>query len=69
MNGAGKYDDACTQAHEATQAQSTVLIVVGGEHGHGFSAISRDIDFEQKIPQVLRDIADAIERDNRQGNN
>ena len=35
--GPGKYDDAATKAREETKARGVALIVIGGEHGHGFA--------------------------------
>ncbi len=35
--GAGKYDDVCTVAREATQGDATLLIVLNGNKGDGFA--------------------------------
>lgn len=61
--GPGKYDEACTQALEATGAQSVILIVIGGKEGHGFSCHSTDPDFETQIPMLLYRTAESIEED------
>lgn len=37
MNGPGKYDEHATRVREETGAQSVVVIVIGGNKGHGFS--------------------------------
>jgi len=61
--GPGKYDDLCTRVRKQTQARGGVLlIVVDGEQGSGFSA---QLTMEQTllIPQILRDVAERIERD------
>ena len=36
--GPGKYDAACTEIRERLHATGIILIVIGGEHGNGFSA-------------------------------
>jgi hypothetical protein len=33
----GKYDDLCTYVREQTKADGVVVIVVGGDKGHGFA--------------------------------
>lgn len=62
--GAGKYDEACTAAREATRGQAVALIVVAGRRGSGFSVQCDDRQFLQVLPDVLRVMADQIEADN-----
>jgi len=62
MTGAGKYDDLCTQAREAAQAEGAILIVMGGNKGQGFSA-QLPLHLIAVVPQMLRHVADEIEAD------
>lgn len=62
VTGPGKYDDACTAARESTKALGCILIVVGGEHGDGFSA-QLTMEMMENIPRGLRALADQIEAD------
>jgi hypothetical protein len=64
--GPGKYDDACTAVRVATQARGTVLIVIGGHSGSGFSA-QGEAHLLIQLPAMLRHMADQIERDNNSG--
>jgi len=63
MNGPGKYDALCTAAREQARAVGCVLIVFGGEHGHGFAVQAPGI-VAGKLPEMLRIMADNIERTN-----
>jgi hypothetical protein len=67
MTGPGKYDDICTRAREDAIAGCALLIILDGEHGHGFSAQFTDPSYVQRLPAILRDIAKQIERDAQQG--
>jgi len=60
--GPGKYNEACTVARLATEAQVAVLIVLGGKHGSGFSLQADSEDAVALLPDVLRQLADEIER-------
>ena len=59
--GAGKYDKECMAAMTTTEANTVVLVVLGGNRGHGFSITSVDTGIEQKLPSLLRQLADSIE--------
>jgi hypothetical protein len=61
MIGAGKYDEACTKARQETKAAGVILVVIGGEHGHGFSA-QIPPPLIRTVPNILRSIADQIEK-------
>ncbi len=61
--GPGKYDDACTEAREMTAADLVLLVVMGGASGHGFSVQCVDPIMLQQVPELLRLIADQIEKD------
>lgn len=62
MIGPGKYDALATAAREAAKARGVILIVFGGDKGSGFSA-QLDALGTLSIPQILREIADEIERE------
>ena len=66
MIGAGKYDELCTQARLGAKAKGAILIVLGGEHGNGFSG-----QFEAgvcvNLPSILREVAGQIEADLAKG--
>jgi hypothetical protein len=66
--GPGKYDNACTVARETTNAAAVILIVVGGELGHGFS-IQGERGIVSRLPSMLREIASQIEKASDKGGN
>ena len=64
--GGGRYGEYPEDILKETKAGTVVLIVIGGDKGHGFSIASRDPLFDQKLPHLLRYIADDIEHQNSQ---
>lgn len=60
-NGPGKYDPECTQALLSTKAVATVLVVIGGDRGNGFSVTSTDPEAIKKLSALLRMMADQID--------
>ena len=64
--GGGKYGEYPEEILKETKAGTVVLIVIGGDKGHGFSIASRDFLLDQKLPRLLRYIADDIEHQNLQ---
>lgn len=60
LHNPGKYDDACTVARESTGAVATLLIVIGGEHGNGFSVQTLEPDLLPVIPTMLEVVAAGI---------
>ncbi len=60
--GPGKYDNACTVARELTGADAVVLIVLGGEHGAGFSVQTVNPALCAALPSLLEDLAQQIRR-------
>lgn len=62
-HGPGKYDDEATMVRERTAAEAVVVVVVGGLRGHGFSTQSSDPQMLARLPALLRQIADQIEKD------
>ena len=65
--GSGKYGKLAVIVQELTQAKAVVIAVVDGDMGHGFEVISSIPNFDSKVPQLLRSMADEIEKD--QGSN
>lgn len=64
LNGPGKYDNECASVIESTQAAMALVIVIGGNKGHGFSVKAESSIGEtliKNIPATLRRIADDIE--------
>lgn len=60
--GPGIYDHECEVARKATGADTTVLIIVGGMKGSGFS-IQSNPGFLNRLPGLLRQMANDIEKD------
>jgi hypothetical protein len=67
MTGPGKYDDICTKALLGAQAECALLIILDGEHGHGFSVQFTDPSYVKSLPVILRDVAEQIEHEAKQG--
>lgn len=69
--GPGKYDDLATYCMEQTNADAVMVIVIGGNRGHGMSGKEKPIDFDiamrpvstlkRVVPSVLRVVAKNIE--------
>lgn len=60
--GPGKYDDLCTEAREKSGGLGAILIILEGEKGFGFS-VQIPIHLMSLLPELLRDMADTIEKD------
>lgn len=60
--GPGKYDDVCTQARASADAQGTVLIVINGRLGHGFS-VQADYTTILRLPDLLEELARQLRAD------
>jgi hypothetical protein len=63
MMGEGKYDDVCGRVMTDTDADGVLLIIINGVRGQGFSMKTTDRTLEQKLPALLRFVADQIEYD------
>jgi len=61
--GAGKYDYEATMVRLSTKAVGVMVIVFGGDRGHGFSMQSDNPKFLKAVPDILRSMADQIEQD------
>lgn len=59
----GKYDEEGERVLVKFRAAATVLIVLGGVMGPGFSVSAIDPLIISEIPKLLRKVADAIEGD------
>jgi hypothetical protein len=64
--GEGKYDAICTYARQETNADAAAVLIVGGDHGEGFS-VQGDVIFLRCLPDLLRHMADQIEQDVNRG--
>lgn len=67
MIGAGVYDKECTGVMVSTNAAGCILIVLGGDRGHGFSATFINPQMVKGLPEALREVADKIEADQENG--
>ena len=62
----GNYDDQAEQLLKETQAAAVVLMVLAGVKGHGFSVSGLEGNRDSivvRIPDLLRHMADAIQKD------
>jgi hypothetical protein len=57
--GPGKYDDLCTELRAKTKAAGTIVIVIGGERGSGFSC-QADWQTTLRLPEILESMAAQI---------
>lgn len=60
--GAGVYDKECTAARVATGAKGTVLLVLNGNKGSGFSVQTNCLTMALQLPDQLESIAAEIRR-------
>jgi hypothetical protein len=58
--GKGKYDGACTAVRLATHARATLLIVIEGDRGTGFSLQTTDPHILGAVPNLLEETARQI---------
>jgi len=61
--GPGKYDAEATAARESAQAGAVVLLVLDGVHGSGFSVQVISPGVLERLPGLLRSMADEIQAD------
>lgn len=69
MTGPGVYDSECTLVRESAQAEVVIVIIRHGDRGDGFSVQATSALALRAIPQVLRALADEIERDMKRAAN
>lgn len=60
--GEGKYDDLCTLVRERAKAHGAIVLVLGGEHGSGFS-VQADLATQVALPDLLETMASMIRAD------
>jgi hypothetical protein len=60
--GPGKYDDLCTLVREKAKAAGAIVLVFGGEYGHGFSCQADPVT-TATLPDLLERIAADIRKD------
>jgi hypothetical protein len=55
----GKYDYLCTVASQCADAEGTILIIINGNHGSGFS-VQASADIIGRLPELLEDVSKKI---------
>lgn len=61
----GKYDDLAIKLIFETKAAAAIVLIVGGDKGHGMSVAAADLKALEALPIMLRELADGIERDSK----
>lgn len=67
--GPGIYDDLCTYVRQQSQGTLTIVLVVDGARGSGFS-VQGPPRLHDSVPEMLEDMARAIramQQDQQQG--
>lgn len=59
MLGKGSYDKEHDDVHKLTGATSSILIVLNGYEGHGFS-VKATQNHIKALPHLLREVADKL---------
>lgn len=62
--GGGRYEATCASVHQSTQGRATLVIVVDGVNGTGFS-VKAEAGILEKLPDFLRLTADSMDADRR----
>jgi len=62
--GVGHYDDQATVTRILTEADGVIVMVFGGKRGDGFSLQTADPDLDKRLPDILRYLANEIEKEN-----
>lgn len=58
--GRGRYDALCSIVHSEMQADLTILMVVNGHMGDGFSVNCNDPEMVKDVPALLETLAGRI---------
>jgi hypothetical protein len=58
----GRFDMVCSSVQQSTEAKCAAVIVIGGECGSGYS-IAGSFDAQLLLPDILRKMADVLERE------
>ena len=59
-DGKGKYDDLCEFSLIQAEAKLSALIILGGNHGSGFSASAVDPKYFPMLADILQQLIDEI---------
>jgi hypothetical protein len=59
--GPGKYTAECARARIQAQADTAILLILGGRLGNGFEVQTVNHDAQADLPALLRSLADQIE--------
>lgn len=66
--GPGKYDEICTLARQAVNAEGAVIIIINGDLGSGFS-VQGPLELNEKLPDMLEHMARQIRQAVANGSN
>jgi hypothetical protein len=58
---AGLFDRVCDHVRQSTDARCAAVVIIGGESGSGYS-IAGSFDAQLLLPDILRKMADILER-------
>ena len=58
---AGLFDLVCSEVQQTTDARCAAVVVIGGASGSGYS-IAGSFDAQLLLPDILRKMADVLER-------
>lgn len=61
----GNYDDEAEHLLHKLNAQGVLVIVMGGQKGHGFSITTKKQKILAEVPHMLRTVAEDIENQNK----
>jgi hypothetical protein len=61
--GPGKYDDLATIVRTMAEAKAVIIVVFAGIFGSGFSVQAEGESLTKELPNILREMADEIEKD------
>jgi len=60
--GAGKYNDLCAFVRTMSRAEAAIIIIFSEAEGSGFSVQATNLRVNFMLPEMLRDLADKIEK-------
>lgn len=61
----GRYDDEAENLIKKLDAEMVIVCVLNGNKGSGFSVVSYSQEVVDKMPSVLRGMADQMDNDNK----
>lgn len=62
-HGPGKYDDLCELVRAKSGAVATLVGVIGGDKGDGFSVTTTDLRIMEALADILEDMAKQMRAD------